>query len=78
MPYTEEMVANAAMDAAGQANPDAPEATGVKQRYGEATNVRVFDGDPGRLTEMDAVVAYLQILGKLTDAANRQTASAKE
>ncbi len=78
VPYTEEMVANAAMDAAGQANPDAPEATGVKQRYGEATNVRVFDGDPGRLTEMDAVVAYLQILGKLTDAANRQTASAKE
>ena len=39
------------------------------ERYGEATTVRAFDGDPDRLTEMDAVVAYLQILGRLTDAA---------
>ena len=31
--------------------------------------VRAFDGDPGRLTEMDAVVAYLQSLGTQTDAA---------
>ena len=31
----------------------------------------LFDGDPERLTEMDAVVAYLQSLGTLTDAAHR-------
>ena len=40
---------------------------GVVERYGEATHVRAFDGRLGRVTEMDALVAYLQILGKLTD-----------
>ena len=40
----------------------------MSKRYGEATNVRAFDGVPGELTEMDALVAYLQILGRLTDA----------
>ncbi|HEX2842700.1 cytochrome-c oxidase, cbb3-type subunit II [Hyphomicrobium sp.] len=78
VPYTQDMVTNAASDAAGQSNPDGTGASGVKQRYGEATNIRAFDGNPDRLTEMDALVAYLQILGKLTDAAHRQTASSKE
>ena len=26
-----------------------------------------FDGQPGRVTEMDALVAYLQILGRMVD-----------
>jgi cytochrome c oxidase cbb3-type subunit 2 len=72
------MVANAVSDAAAQANPDSADAAGVKQRYGEATNVRTFDGDANKLTEMDALVAYLQILGKLTDAAHPKTASSEE
>ena len=71
VPYTDAMIASAAQDAYGQAAPDSPFAEGVGQRYGEATNIRSFDGQPGRLTEMDAVVAYLQILGRLTDAAHR-------
>lgn len=75
VPYTDEMVANAASDAYGQANPDSPNAAGVTARYGQPTNVRSFDGEPNRLTEMDALVAYLQILGRLTDAAHRQTVS---
>ena len=78
VPYTDEMVANAAADAYGQANPDSPQADGVVERYGEATNTRVFDGDPSRLTEMDALVSYLQILGLLTDAAKPQDAQAEE
>ena len=69
VPYTDAMVADAAADAYGQANPDSDQADGVAERYGEATNIRDFDGDPDRLTEMDALVAYLQILGRLTDAA---------
>ena len=73
VPYTDEMIANAPADAYGQANPDSAQAEGVSARYGERTNVRVFDGDAARVTEMDALVAYLQILGKLTDAA--QTAA---
>jgi cytochrome c oxidase cbb3-type subunit 2 len=78
VPYTDEMIANAASDAAGQANPDGPLAEGVIKRYGEATNVRAFDGRPDLLTEMDAMIAYLQILGRLTDAAHRAVASSGE
>jgi cytochrome c oxidase cbb3-type subunit 2 len=50
----------------------------VTKRYGEATNVRAFDGQPKELTEMDALVAYLQILGRLTDVPNDTLAQAKE
>ena len=75
VPYTDEMIANAASDAVGQANPDSPLADGVAKRYGEATNVRAFDGRPDQLTEMDAMIAYLQILGRLTDAAHKAVAS---
>jgi cytochrome c oxidase cbb3-type subunit 2 len=71
VPYTDEMIADAADDAYGQAAPDSPAAAGVTQRYGEATTIRAFDGQPDRLTEMDALVAYLQVLGRLTDAAHK-------
>jgi cytochrome c oxidase cbb3-type subunit 2 len=71
------MIANARWDAYGQASPDSSYAQGVAERYGDATNIRVFDGEPARITEMDALVAYLQILGRLTDAAH-QTATAEE
>jgi len=71
VPYSDAQIANAVKDAIGQASPDSDEATGVSERYGEATNVRAFDGVPGTVTEMDAVVAYLQILGRLTDAAHK-------
>lgn len=78
VPYTDEMIANATIDAYGQSAPDSPAAEGVTKRYGEATNMRAFDGQAGTLTEMDALVAYLQVLGKLTDAAHKpQTAEAK-
>lgn len=72
VPYTDEMIAHAKEDAIGQAEPDSPYADGVVARYGEKTNVRTFDGNPRQVTEMDALVAYLQILGKLTDAAQTQ------
>jgi len=71
VPYSDEQIVNASLDAFGQANPDTPEGDGVFERYGDATNVRAFDGVPERLTEMDALVAYLQILGNLTNAAHQ-------
>ena len=52
-----------------------PTPRGVTKRYGRATNVRAFDGVPGVLTEMDGLVAYLQILGRLTDAAHKPVAA---
>ncbi len=72
VPYTDAMIDNAVADARAQANPDDPGAEGVTKRYGAKTNVRLFDGDPERLTEMDALVAYLQVLGQLTQAARQQ------
>lgn len=77
VPYTDEMIANAPSDAYGQAAPDSPQAEGVTKRYGGETNVRTFDGMLGTLTEMDALVAYLQILGRLTDAAHKPVAEAR-
>jgi cytochrome c oxidase cbb3-type subunit 2 len=73
VPYTDEMIENATEDAYGQASPDGSFAGGVTERYGEATQVRPFDGDLSTITEMDALVAYLQIVGRLTDAAQKQT-----
>lgn len=80
VPYTDEMVENAARDAFAQAFPDSEMADGVAERYGAETNIRAFDGERGRLTEMDALVAYLQVLGRLTDAAqeNADIAAAGE
>jgi cytochrome c oxidase cbb3-type subunit 2 len=76
VPYTDDMIASAKDDAYGQARPDTPFAEGVAKRYGDATNIRAFGGGE-TVTEMDALVAYLQILGRLTDAAHK-TAKAGE
>ena len=40
--------------------------------------ISAFDGVTTQLTEMDALVAYLQVLGRLTDAAYRDTAAPEE
>jgi len=71
VPYTDDMIRNAARDAYGQATPDSAQADATKARYGEATAIRSFDGNPAVVTEMDALVAYLQVLGRLTDAAGQ-------
>ena len=68
VPYSDAMIENAPADAIAQASPDVS-GSGLVERYGEATQIRAFDGEPGVVTEMDALVAYLQILGRLSDAA---------
>jgi cytochrome c oxidase cbb3-type subunit 2 len=65
VPYTDADIKAALADMQNQANPEADTADLVK-RYPKA-QVRDFDGDPTRLTEMDALVAYLQMLGTLVD-----------
>ncbi|MEZ5776156.1 MAG: cytochrome-c oxidase, cbb3-type subunit II [Hyphomicrobiaceae bacterium] len=69
VPYTDEQIASASQDLVLQANPDEAGSEGVAARYPKAV-VRAFDGEPGRLTELDAVVAYLQMLGTLVDFAS--------
>ncbi|MDW9627374.1 cytochrome-c oxidase, cbb3-type subunit II (plasmid) [Sinorhizobium meliloti] len=65
VPYTDEMIGNAAADLKAQADPNA-DGSGVEARYPKA-KLGDFDGDPQRLSEMDALIAYLQMLGTLVD-----------
>jgi cytochrome c oxidase cbb3-type subunit 2 len=65
VPYSDEMVESALADLRDQANPDA-DWDGLLARYPKA-KTGDFDGNPNRLTEMDALVAYLQMLGTLVD-----------
>ncbi len=65
VPYSDDMIASADADIKAQANPNA-DTTALLARYPKA-KVGDFDGDPKQLTEMDALVAYLQMLGTLVD-----------
>jgi cytochrome c oxidase cbb3-type subunit II len=66
VPYTDDMIANAQNDMRTQATADAPDADALMRRYPKA-QVRNFGGEPGRVTEADALIAYLQMLGTLVD-----------
>ncbi len=66
VPYTQGMIDAAQADLRTQADPFAS-SRDFRGRYGEAVLQRDFDGDPARLTEMDALIAYLQMLGTLVD-----------
>ena len=64
VPYSEEMIAASVQDFRAQADPNA-DAEGLQERYPGAQQ-RNFDRQP-QLTEMDALVAYLQVLGTMVD-----------
>jgi cytochrome c oxidase cbb3-type subunit 2 len=66
VPYDDDMIAQARADLMAQGDPNA-DAEGLRARYGDKVRVADFDGNPRRLTEMDALVAYLQMLGTLVD-----------
>ena len=68
VPYTTEMIANANSDVKLQVDPDAKGAADLLKRYPKAVQ-RAFTGHPGAPTEMDALIAYLQMLGTLVDFA---------
>ena len=84
VPYSDDMVSNAEADLKAQAAPDSAEAKALIERYkGFAADpakpdpkVRVanFDGDESKVSELDAVVAYLQMLGTLVDFATYDNA----
>ncbi|MEL6259246.1 MAG: cbb3-type cytochrome c oxidase subunit II, partial [Pseudomonadota bacterium] len=75
VPYTAEMIENAQADLIAQADPNARFADqaaftaryeGIAGREG-TVQLRDYDGDPNKITEMDALVAYMQMLGTLVD-----------
>jgi cytochrome c oxidase cbb3-type subunit 2 len=65
VPYSEKDIEQANADLAAQADPEA-DTDDLLARYPKA-QARDFDGNPGKLTEMDALVAYMQMLGTLVD-----------
>ncbi|MDQ7071309.1 MAG: cytochrome-c oxidase, cbb3-type subunit II [Rhodobacterales bacterium] len=64
VPYTDDMVASASADFAVQSDPEG-DYDDLLARYPKA-QTRNFDGKPG-ISEMDALIAYLQMLGTLVD-----------
>jgi cytochrome c oxidase cbb3-type subunit 2 len=64
VPYTDEQIEQARTDFMVQADPDG-DWDGLVERYPGAV-VSNFDGQP-ELTEMDAIIAYLQVLGTMVD-----------
>ncbi|TAJ73596.1 MAG: cytochrome-c oxidase, cbb3-type subunit II [Phenylobacterium sp.] len=67
VPYSKAEIANAKADLQQQVDPFAGEASDLKKRYGAKVQQRDYDGNPQRLTEMDALIAYLQVLGTMVD-----------
>lgn len=65
VPYTDEQIGTAVADVALQTQPDG-DTEALLTRYPKAV-VADFDGDPTRVTELDAVIAYLQVLGTMVD-----------
>lgn len=70
VPYTDEQIANAKADLEAQKNPDGDTA-GLMKRYPKAV-VANFTGEK-TVTEMDALVAYLQVLGTMVDFTKYQS-----
>ncbi|NIX77505.1 cytochrome-c oxidase, cbb3-type subunit II [Microvirga terricola] len=66
VPYTAEMIAKADADLRIQATTDDPDATALASRYPKAQS-RDFDGNAQRISEADALIAYLQMLGTQVD-----------
>jgi cytochrome c oxidase cbb3-type subunit 2 len=66
VPYTDEQMANAVADARTQADP-AADNTELLKRYPKAVTVA---GNGRTVTELDALVAYLQVLGTMVDFAD--------
>jgi cytochrome c oxidase cbb3-type subunit 2 len=66
VPYTLEMIASAFADVRVQAAADSPDAAALTKRYPKAQS-RDFDGNSQRISELDALIAYLQMLGTQVD-----------
>ncbi len=62
VPYTSDMIAHATQDVVAQDTNDSADAADLAKRYPNV-QTRDFAGVSGRITEADALIAYLQMLG---------------
>lgn len=67
VPYTDDQIKHAKEDLEAQADPNNAGVDALQKRYGGKINVRDFDGNPKQVTQADALIAYLQMLGTLVD-----------
>ncbi len=77
VPYSDEMIAEAHHDAMEQAYEDSGD-SGLMKRYGTKVNIRNFDGQREFVSEMDALVAYLQALGTFADIKDYELQQGKD
>jgi len=69
VPYTDEMIAKAEQDLRAQVSPNSRPSRELVQRYTKA-KVLSYDRTGGpEPTELDALIAYLQVLGQMVDFA---------
>lgn len=66
VPYTDQIIAAAETDLRAQLDPFSADYDAFQARYPGAV-MRDFDGNPDRVTELDALIAYLQVLGTMVD-----------
>ncbi len=66
VPYTDDDIANAKADLEEQVRADSPDGAVMLKRYPKA-RVGAADGNPQVVSELDALVAYLQVLGTFVD-----------
>jgi len=76
VPYSDAMIENARHDAYAQATAESDYHDGLMERYGEKVNYRNFDGQP-ITTELDALIAYLQVLGTMAELKDYKPAPAR-
>lgn len=77
VPYDYDMIQNAVSDSVIQASNDRDD-TAFRKRYGAKTSVGDFDNNPNKVSEMDALVAYLQVLGTMVDFASFEAIDTKK
>jgi cytochrome c oxidase cbb3-type subunit 2 len=66
VPYTKDQIAHAIDDLEAQADPFDARGTAFHKRYGARVAQRT-GGEPGRISDMDALIAYLQVTGTMVD-----------
>ena len=66
VPYTDDMIENAVTDVEAQLDEWSDYYDDFVARYPNV-KIRDFDGDPTMVSELDALIAYLQVLGTMVD-----------
>lgn len=66
VPYTDAMIENAKQDLKAQATDMSDNLDGLEARYNKVT-ARDYDGNPDTISELDALIAYMQMMGTLVD-----------